>query len=351
MTYTAAQKKAYYAANPDKLAAKKARAAKAKAPPATRRAASKAIMSNQRYINYSSSLSSSRRTSLGGGLSSADLVRYMSPFGKTEPPLNTESLGNYLTYNSQGRLAITTSTTNQILVIYNPSIRGIYQVGAFNITAIESTSGVSISNSFDAAPLFKFKDNTDSPISYRPQRAAVKIQNLSSANNTSGLIKVFQTSSPLEYQYVDTFNMLPSVAWEFKNYVEKQATTVEYTARHFTDNAVEFVISPATITAYHSYGITPFMSNSVAYKPQQQADAAQIDMSMNAILILFDKVDAPNTYNLTFGLQNAFRFPANTIPNELQTAHNQVIGDRYTRFQASVQKALVAKGSAGSGSR
>ena len=341
MTYTTAQKKAYYAANPDKLAAKKKRQAKAPARPSTRRVA-KVIQYAQTYTNPRRSGVVSSHSSLGGALSSASLIRYMSPFGKTEPPINSESLGNYLTYNCQGRLTISTSTTNQILVIFNPSVRGFYQVGAWTVA-----TGAVLTGSAESSPLHKFRDSGDAPIQMRPQRAALRIQNLSSTNNTSGLVKVLMTSSPIEYQFstTDKWSLTPANALELAGYVEKQPLSMEYSAKHFSTNAGEFVSSPATFSSYHGYGLGPFMQYESAYFPQFQVDKVLGDMPMNAIILLFDKVDTPNNYNITFGLQAALRFPANTIASELQKAHVQVMGDKYARFQAAISKALADNGS------
>ena len=337
VNYTEAQKKAYYAAHPEKTRRAKPKAkATAKKKAAPRRIARTA---------YSSAgvFGPSLRSSFGNSFTKASLINYMSPFGKTEPPKSKESMGNFICYPAQSRFNISTSTTEALVCVFCPSIRGVYQTGIWTYT-----NGTAIVGSLNAGPLYnKFVESNDAPLNYKVLRSGIKLINQTSTLNCGGLVKVLMSASPLEFQFQTTAgnlgNLTVPCVQEFTNYVNNQPSTKEYSGSSFRDKESLFVIGPATHSAYNSYGGL-FMSSPALKGQQAQFETQMGDMSMCHLMIVFDKTDVVNNYTITFNTQSALRFPLNTLASELQKpAKPPSSGD--SDFLDNVHVALSENGS------
>lgn len=247
----------------------------------------------------------------------ASSISYMSPWNKVSPPLNDNSLGNFLTVNLVSKYSLTTSTTKSIIVWINSSARGVYQGGAWD------QDGLNLSPSnIDLSPAFKFS-TSDIPLSYRPLRSGVRIRNITSNQNVGGLVRVLQQSSPVVVAWAgggntDIFN---TIFDDWRAAIQSSPKTVEYTGHSFVEGTNEFVISPATMAAYNSYGPLAFVFavGTATYKTQMEAQ--ETDMAMNNLLLEFPATDVANVYSITVMHQVALRYPTNTLLSDLSRPH------------------------------
>lgn len=302
--YTAQEKAEYYAHNPDKLKAKLEREAKKGKKgkmPYKKRAAPKAAVQKKN----------------NGKLTLTQAQKEMSPFGKDYPPLNPHSLGNFTTFNSLSRHTLSTSTTDTKVFVFMPSVRGIYQAAEWNGTTGEETAPATMS------PTYRFSAN-DTPTAMRPLRAGIRIRNTTSNQDVGGVIRVLQTSSPIEWLFQS-----PSITWltpamvgELVASCRSNPKSVEYSSHSLCYGTNEFVIAPATSASYNSYG-DAFKHQVSAASFQEQLNSMLNDMSMNTLIIVFEPTSVINTYSITMCHQMALRYPANSVLNELAKSHKK----------------------------
>lgn len=301
--YTAEQKAKYFAENPDKLKAKlerEAKKGKAKPKPKARQP-------------YAVS-----RPRVSREISSLLAHKYMSPFDKgVIPPYNNHSMGNFTCVNTLGRLTVTTSTQDPIIVIFAPSIRGVHQVGQWN-----GNNGNWVSNTELSSPTHKF-GSADTPISFRPLRAGVKIRNITSNHDLAGIVRILKQSSAIEFEWqtASTHSLLYNVSQELVSSTQTNPKSKECTGVELS-HAKEYVVSPATMANYNEYG-GPFASATALTAVSAQMGQLIQDMAMENVIICFEPTSVAQTYSLTFGEQMALRYPTNTLLSELSTSHRK----------------------------
>jgi hypothetical protein len=316
--YTPEQKAAYYAANPDKLKKKLEREAK-NLQGGKARSSSKPWAQKNYSKSYGKLIDQSKmvKPKVSPFLRHLLDVKYMSPFDKNcVPPVNPNSLGNFITVDLLSHLTLSSSTTDPIAMVFLPSSRNNRQVGFWNLA-----TGANFGTWDSASPTFKFT-SSDAPTNIRPLRAGMKIRNSTRADTVSGVVRVLQTSSPIEWEWVAAGNiaLTAGFATEMLNMVRTNSKTKEYTAQEFANGAHEIVIAPATMSAYNNYG-NQFQVDASVIDLQNAWEATVGDMSMNVVIVLFEASTDINIYNFTLGEQVACRYPQNTILGQMQRPH------------------------------
>ena len=303
--YTAEQKAKYYADNPDKLKAKLEREAKKGA---------KAPMSGYKK----KALKPAPKKNAGNAkMSLTAAQKEMSPFGKDYPPLNPNSLGNFTTFTTMSRHTLSTSTTNTKVFVFMPSIRGIYQAAEWDgVTGVESAPGT-------MSPTYRFA-TADTPTSMRPLRSGLRIRNTTSNQDVGGIVRVLQQSSPIEWDFVSgsSTSLTSAMVGELTSACETNPKSVEYSAHSLCFGTNEFVIAPATSSAYNSYG-NQFTASTGAANFQAELNSMINDMPMNILIITFEPTSVVNTYSITMCDQLALRYPTNTVLNEMAKPHRK----------------------------
>lgn len=243
--------------------------------------------------------------------------RLLSPFLHVKPPPSNSSLGNFTTYNGISRHVLLTSTTHHTVLIYQPSVRGVYGIAQWN--ADTGTVG-----SIDNSPLYRFA-SSDTPISTRPMRGALRIRNTTSNQDISGLVQVLSISSPLEFEFTTptALDITTTFAAELRAMCASNPKSREFTARELSVGQNEFVSSPACFSDYNSYGKHMFTTTTTAAGLQAEYDNVRVDMPMNIIIVMFPPSSVINSYSITIGQQNAMRYPTNVLLGEMSTPHDK----------------------------
>lgn len=246
---------------------------------------------------------------------------YMNPFNGygSKPPMNGNSLGNFLTMTNSSNITINTGVLNPVILIYSPSVRGIYQLIAF-----DAATGANITAVNDSGPLNRFKASTTEakPISIRPLRSGIQISNITESQRIAGVVRTLQISSAIEFEFTGpaSLNVTPAFASQMLALVNSHNRTIEHTGMQYSQRLGQIVIAPATSSNYNSYGNVGFQEVEGIAAQQLGLALAVNDMSMNNQIILFNPTANQNNYTIKVCSQNALRFPANTTLGELQTA-------------------------------
>ena len=112
-------------------------------------------------------------------------LNYMNPFSNEYPPADPDSYGKFVTLNSVSRFEIQTSTTKDRIFVWCPSIQGIYQY------LVIDDDGTATAADLVKSPTRKFY--TEPPSSSRTLRAGLKLRNLTSNNDTGGIVHVLNS--------------------------------------------------------------------------------------------------------------------------------------------------------------
>lgn len=250
----------------------------------------------------------------------AKALAYMSPFGKEAPPINPNSLGHFTTVNLLTRANLTTSTSQALVLVFAPSIRGVYQASVWN-----ASTGVRDPNfSSAAAPTYRFQ-SADTPIAYRPLRAGLRIRNTTDRQSQGGSVRVLQQSSPIEFAWASVatpplnVDLTAAMAAELSSATASNPRSVEYTGVDLGQGQNEAVLGPATMSDYNSYG-GAFASASGNTEFQTAFDSLVNDMAMNALVVVFEPTSTPQTYSMTLDIQAALRYPSNTLLGDMAKA-------------------------------
>lgn len=241
----------------------------------------------------------------------AESQKELSPWDKPYPPLNNSSLGNFLTYSALSRYTLTTDTTQTKVFVFQPSSRGLFTTGEWK------ADGTYTSGSSGAGPTKRFFSDTDQPTNIRILRSGLRICNISSNDSTQGLVRVYQGSSAIDYQFqsASSDNITSTFANELVAIVDKNPKSKEYSA-HQMQTQQEFVIAPCNFSSYNSYGKHPTYTDSTA---QYQLDlkAPLDDMPMNVLILTFPPTTVAQSYSISMMSQLALRYPANQILSEI----------------------------------
>lgn len=339
--YTAEEKAAYYAANPDALKKKLEREAKDLKGGKSR---SKSWASKDYSKSYGKMVdaSSASKTQVSPFLRHLLDVEYMSPYNKNSiPPANPNSLGNFVTMDLLSHAGLSVTTTGggvYSCFIFQPSARHVRQVWAGVLNPATGGTAISLDN---ISPLWKFTSG-EAPTNVRPLRAGVRIKNTTRQDTVAGMVRVLQTSSAIEWDFGASLALTPTMATEIINMVLTNPKTVEYSGQQFVDGRNEIVCAPATMAAYNSYGEQFVATTAVADTETAWGNIVK-DMPMNNIIILFDSVSAANTYSFGICEQVACRFPQNTVLSTLQRP--APVGDtRSSRLEAAARAAAKQGG-------
>jgi hypothetical protein len=244
-------------------------------------------------------------------------LKYMSPFDKNNiPPLLPQSLGNFLTVDNMTRFEVSTSTSDPILILFQPSVRGSICIAGYNLS-----TGASIADSGQWSTRFKYNSN-DVPTVSRCLRAGIRANNISNSNTRDGVVRILQFSSPLEHEFTSasSCDFTSNYASELLSMVRSHPRARSYTAESLSSGVNELVVAQATNSSYNSYGSDFFIPEITCAKTQEQYKNAQKDMSHNNVLIVLESTASVNKYEFTGMTQDALRYPANQLLATLQKA-------------------------------
>ena len=124
---------------------------------------------------------------------SDEKLQYMSRFGKTEPLVIPNCMGNFVTVQNMTRRSFSTSTSNPKALIFLPSVRGSTNAWVYDLTtgAVASSQLFSTLNEYATA---------DTPTQIKCLRAGLKLNNTSNQQGRSSSIAVLKVSSPIEFE-------------------------------------------------------------------------------------------------------------------------------------------------------
>jgi hypothetical protein len=289
-------------------------------------------------------------------------LKYLSPFDKNNTaPLLPQSLGNFLTVDNMTRFEVPTSTSDPILVLFQPSVRG-----SINITGYNLTTGVAIANSSQWSTRYKYA-TADTPTVIRCLRAGIRMNNISNSNTRDGVVRVLQFSSPLEFEFTSasSCDLTTNFASELLSMVRSHPRARSYTAESLSSGINELVVAQATNASYNSYGTDFFIPETTCAKTQEQFNNAQKDMSHNNVLIVLESTASVNKMEFTGMTQDGLRFPAFQLLSTLQKpsrvdesgyiqrVHETVQGEGSALHDTSIQPIIpmVVPSTRGSSSR
>jgi len=241
----------------------------------------------------------------------AQACKYYDAFDKGTTPIYSEnSLGNFNCLSNISSLDITVSNTPEI-VVFNPSVRGVYTVFAW------SSTGVFDVTSPAASPTYRYGTSDTTPLAVRNMRASYKILNTTKHNDISGTVDVIQLATNIEWEFVDAVSRRLTQA----NIDELLALKNNQKCKTYTASDLQHdstgVVFPASFSSYNGYGNRAFDGSTLVADFQSSLTQASGDMSMNLVVMIFNPVATANTYTIKFCSQNAFRFPSSSLLNEM----------------------------------
>jgi hypothetical protein len=236
-------------------------------------------------------------------MSQAQKLQMMSPFGKSYPP-PSNSLGNFLCLNDLGRGSLTTSTNQKILCVFAPSVGGTYSFVAWN------ADGTFVSGSELTGPLYKYRTG-EAPVVYKPFRAGIRAVNTSATDDVAGSLQVLNNSSPIELVYSGTgVNITTDCITSLINLVQDSHKTKTFSA-HELKSSHTWINFPATRSDYEKY--RAFDKGITAAEFNSQYRAAETDMPMSTLMLLFSNTASANGYEIETCIQHASRFTSNLL--------------------------------------
>lgn len=288
----------------------------------------RAPMRNMTNTTYKPRMNIPREMSYGAAL------KYYNPFDKSNTPIySTSSMGNFNCMNNIGNLELTVSSAPQI-VIFNPSVRGVFQVVAYN-----GLTGGSNNDGPLASPTYRYASEDTTPVSYRPMRAGIKIVNTTKNDNIGGSLDIIQLSSNVEWEFVTNASRDITAANLAEILDLKNSNKCCTYSAHSLQKEMLSVVFPATYSAYNSYGSRAFDSSTANADYQSSLIQPTGDMPMNLVIMIFNGVTVNNTYNIKFCTQSAMRFPSASLFNQMSITNKQPVDKD---FEDKLNKAVAS---------
>lgn len=255
-----------------------------------------------------------KRQKKGAKQSAASLIHMMNPFGKTYPPPGP-TLGSFLCINDIARHAFTTSTSHDLLVVFNPNVRGLYQVNTWDQT------GARDPYSYEFCPLYKYAPPAQAMEQYRPLRAGIKVKNLSPAQTRQGQLQVLVSDCPIDIPWSGSTLDVTSLGWAgLAATVTGAQKAKTITAESLSVGQPTFVSFATSLSQYHSYGQSGFDVSGTNPEIQATWNKTAHDMPMSVTLLLFPQTAVVQTYEIEVCVQHASKFAQNTVLGSLQKA-------------------------------
>lgn len=246
-------------------------------------------------------------SSIPRGVSLSTALNYMDPTGKVEPPLSTDSLGNFVTLTSLRRGSITPSSSNGgYFVIVQPTMSSSYRV------MIVPRTG---------SPIVAFEHlNTlyaDSPSSVKPLRAAMKLRNSTIMTSLTGTIRTLMLSVGLTWEFTNTTDhiLTGTMMTSLESMINENPRVTTYLASQMSVKEHLFVLPPASHSAYNTY--QAFFNPTTSLELHNDLVLGAEKMAFSTLIIAIDEPSVANDYSWTYIEQTALRYPANTILNAL----------------------------------
>lgn len=263
-------------------------------------------------------------------------VRYMSPWGKSSPPMSPTSMGLALTVSDFTRTNLQTLVGSKKILIFNPSVRGAIQIGIWNSTGVDQAFLV-------FSPTKRYATE-DTPLQYKPLRAGLRLKNLNPAQTRAGAVTVLQTASSLPLQIAPgSYSLSQQTINDLIVAVESNPKSKQYTAEQLCQGTNELISFPVTFSSYSSYGAT--------FNPgQSEGDFASTwqasiqDMSMSNTIVIFDSSvqGQAQDYVIEAMVQANLRYPQQSMLGQMQ---KPVGGNGKQEVVAQIHKHTEANGS------
>ena len=105
-------------------------------------------------------------------------LNYLSPWYSSKAPADSDSFGNFTTLNAVSRNTLTTSTTQDTIMVYSPSNQGLYSLMVW-------TADGSVAGDLNNTPNRQFISSP--PDISRTLRGGLRIRNLTTSQNVGGI--------------------------------------------------------------------------------------------------------------------------------------------------------------------
>lgn len=283
--------------------------------------------------------------------------------------------------SSQWRGSFNTSTTNDIFYVlcYTPSMLRGFQivsnggtpvlVGTSGSTQFSNNPAIIYAGNLQAALTAGATDNGKSSNNIRPARMALRIRNITAAQNVAGEVQCFHSKTGLNMENVFVGDTTPAsftlnINQDFLTRVSLLMDTENIktvTAQEVASKTHIAIARPSSSAGYHTWqdfqpGFTAagpgrFPSNVSAsnfnYAVAESNDAlckgADGD-AMETIILKFPKTSTANTYTLQFMEQSIVRFSAGNLLGALASKPVKALGDRgWNSMLSAVAEGFVAE--------
>lgn len=229
---------------------------------------------------------------------------YMDPEGKTRPPVTDQSYGNMTPVSGVQRVSLPSSTTQDTYVVFQwtpTDLRGVYVVndGTWNIGTISIPQ---ITN--------------NPPFGVRPLRMSVEVCNTTSYTQAVGQVLVAMSPQQIVWKnllHADGLHFTAGGITDLNSFVSSFVKTQVYAAADFI-SPKKWVFYPVSSVGYHewmTYGPTNYTSFGNGYL-QYLVPGAEND-ALSTMIVKLASTSAINNYVLTVRVQEACRYPLNTV--------------------------------------
>jgi len=244
---------------------------------------------------------------------------YMNSFKQQYMPIMPlPSTGNSLFIKNYKSGTITTGN-NPICLFIVPSCRGTVQAIAWDMV-----TGVYVANSVqNLSPTWKY-GTEDAPEYHGNVRCCAKIQNITSNDKKAGVVRVLQTSNPLEFEFVlaTPIYLTTASAGTILEGIRNNPRSRTYGADFFSDSADKTIIGGiSSMINYSAWGkafnngTTDGDISSMLLESQKSDN----NFHMNNICILFEPTGADaNTYEISITNDSKNRYHNSTLLSTLQ---------------------------------
>lgn len=230
---------------------------------------------------------------------------YMDPEGKTHPPATDGSYGNLTPVQGVLRQGISSSTSQDIFLIFQwtpTELRGVFvqndgtwNIGTFSIPQLMSNI----------------------PYATRALRMSVEICNTTSYTNSVGQVQV--AMSPQQIKWEDLINTGTGLHFtagginSLGSFLSSYTNTQTYAASEFL-HPKKWIFYPVSHVGYHEwldYGNTNYSSFGPGYLSYLSPGADQDALS--TMIVRISPSAVVNNYVFTVRIQEACRYPLNTV--------------------------------------
>lgn len=245
-------------------------------------------------------------------LSLAYALSYLSGFGNRITFHDDESQGRYVTVPCVTRFSINTGTLGPKVLIFNPSMNGVYQTMFFDSNG---------TNSVNLAPAPASRLTSEPPTTSRCLAASLRIQNSTQSQDVGGVVRCLISSAPLEteneWQSPTATDITANLASEIIQMVREHPRARTANGKMLADNQYEVVCARASHSDAHIY--KPFENTWSSPAFQSNWNNGKLYQSHNMIILLFEQTSVTNTLEISLSCTLACRFPQQSLISSLSS--------------------------------